>query len=989
VIRRLLLGLLCAGLLTGGEQPVLLPLPELLKLLDAQQEWLLLPLAEYDSLLAAGHDPTPRLAGADACITSATVTAQVVDGREIVMQASFVAINRGTHAALAELFATPPDRLGTVTLAGEPGVLAPGSPVRLLLPGPGRFTGTLRWSVPLHGDLQRRTGLLPLPLAGGLSLLLRGDGRGEALADGLARDGEGWQLVTAAQAVLPLVWLPGGGGDDAPVFGAVHALDVTVQDGPRPVRWAVRLDARRGTPPAVLQVALPQGFTCTRSLSGVSHLSDTATGIAITRSPTADAFVIEGLLADGAPIALPRVQDAAWQNGTVRLASDGLLACSPPPGWRPLGGQPGSAVRIFAVVAPDAGMPVEQLRPDTAMSYSTSTVVAVGTERAMLDQVLLVHAGGTRIFHLPLRLPSGWKPTALHGADCTIPAADDLEAGSLVDIAIPGGLPPGGDMTLMFTAEAPSVHLAMPALVPSARRASHRMLIAAAPGIELAINGLGWRQLVEAEGLPTGARAELRADGPAEAVEISATPRPAAVEIESVCWLLPLKEGTWCRCDLRLMVRDGELDRLELDLPMQRDADMRLIGPGLTLAGDGPFAITAPTPWRGERLLRIEGRLRSDQAERIPSIAARLPAAGRSVVMRRWAALQVPADRDLQLATSAVARSIDADELPAWSTAIPGAAVATAWRLADGDGGGWHTAERALAAVPTGFIDALDISSQVDSTGWRSRVACRIAAAGLAELDLGLPEGAVLEQAAIDAAPAAIRRAGDRLLLALPGRTLVEVVLRYAGTGSGQRLEPPRFAGLPVTRTTWTVAIDPTLHARAVSRPEDMPLTAEHPGSIRSWMGGWSEPSIAAREIGPIAQPQQLVADDPRALQPSKPPEPVRSEPAIALRGHVLNGSRVGVPSAAALELIPLERLRLWDVLGRILAVLTGALVCAISPRTRWLTATMALTAIPVAAALIDWQQPYGPLLAWCEWLPVTVLAGLLVQHLFIGRRAA
>ncbi len=76
------------------EQPVLLPLPELIRLLDAKQEWLLLPQAEYERLIAGGRDPAPRPEGAAAFIASASLRARVVDGREILVEAEFTAINR-------------------------------------------------------------------------------------------------------------------------------------------------------------------------------------------------------------------------------------------------------------------------------------------------------------------------------------------------------------------------------------------------------------------------------------------------------------------------------------------------------------------------------------------------------------------------------------------------------------------------------------------------------------------------------------------------------------------------------------------------------------------------------------------------------------------------------------------------------------------------------------------------------------------------------
>ncbi|MCK6491510.1 MAG: hypothetical protein L6R48_24940, partial [Planctomycetes bacterium] len=440
--------LLAGALLAAAEQPVLLPLPELMKALDPAREWLLLPQADVQALESAAKlAPAPPASGA--FLASASVRARVVDGREVVFTADFTACNRGDGPALAALFAAAPARLGAISLGGQPAVLAPGAPLRLLLPRAGRFAGTLGWSVPLDGDIQRRSERLPLPLAGGLSLQLAGDGRGTAVAAGLVRDGDGWRLAAPAGTALDLAWLPGGSGDgDAPLFGAEQTLTVQMQDGPRPLRWEVRLEARRGSAPATLLVTLPPGFTCTAAQAGVAQLAATAEGLAITRAADAPLIAIDGLLAPGAPVALPRIAGAAWQGGTVALAGDRALACDPPAGWRPRGGS--ATARSFAVAGPDAGMAVTPLAADAGLAVATSTAVAVGPQRATLDQVLTVRAGGTRLFRLPLQLPAGWRATALRGEGALVPAVEDLAPGAALAVELPGGLAPGAELSLLL-----------------------------------------------------------------------------------------------------------------------------------------------------------------------------------------------------------------------------------------------------------------------------------------------------------------------------------------------------------------------------------------------------------------------------------------------------------------------------------------------------------------------------------------------------------
>ncbi|MEK7414803.1 MAG: hypothetical protein AAB263_15925, partial [Planctomycetota bacterium] len=926
-----------------------------------------------------------------AFIASAEISARVIDGRGVEFVADYTAINRSDGPALADLFVTAPEYLGAVSLGHAPAVLAPGNPVRVLVPRAGTFSGVIRWTVPLVGDIQRRTANIPLPLAGGLSLRVVGDGKGSADAHGLAKDGDGWRLVIPPGPMLPFAWLPGGGGDDALVYGVVHMLDVQVQNGPRPLRWAIQLDPKRGTPPSVINVQLPVGFTCSAALTGVARLQPIAGGVEITRSAGSLTCVLEGFLATDAPVALPRIIGAAWQTGRVRLVAAEALSCEPPPGWRPLGTQQDGS-RLFAVTAPDAGMMVSRLLPEAGLAMSSSTAIAVGVERSTFDQVLIIRAGGSRVFRLPLALPAGWKVTAIRSEQGVVPPIDELVPGSTTVIALPAGLAPGTDMTIILAAEMPTQALApaMPAVIHDATRAAHRMLISGAPGVELAIDGSGWRQSPESMSAPAYARAELFSDGDIAPVVVTAKPRAAAVDVDAVCWLLPATEATWCRVDVRLAVRDGELTRLDLGLPLVKDADLRIIGDGLTMTGDGPFTIASAKPWRGERLLRIEGRLRPAAAGRIPMITVTFPSSVRVPVVRRWAALQAPGERDLQIAIGPAARPIDADELPAWANAIPGAAVAVAWRLGDGDAGGWRTADRALAQLPAGFIDALQLASQFGPHGIRTYASCRLAAAGLAELDLALPTGAVLEQVAIDGVPAAVRRDGNRLLLHLPSRTLVHLVVLYVTPLHDGKQAPPGLGGLPVTKTTWQIAVDHSLRAVAMTNPAWMPLAL---GSVQStqriWLSGWRiGGGDVARVGGPNQEAPLPTTGDTRSLLPPPIPQRPRCEPAINLAGQFFVGERIGVPSAAALHLVPITELRQVDVLGRALALIAGLIVCVAPGFVARLIVACAVAAIPLSVALLQWQESFGVALAFCEWLPLVVVVAVVMRRMWSRRRS-
>lgn len=982
MIPRPVLALLLGAMAAAADQPLLLPMPEMLRLLDAKREWLLLPLAEHERLVSAGRDPAPRATGTPAFLSTATVRLRVAGGDMIEAEAGFLAINRSDGPALAELFAEAPHGLGAIVLDGTPAVAASGAPVRILLPRPGLHRGTVRWSARLAGEALRREGRVPLPLAGGLDLHADGDGRGELIASGLERDGDGWRLAGPAPAILPLAWTPARGNGGDLVFGIDHALDVELQDGTAQVRWAMRIDPRRGPPPGRLAIALPDGFTCVRPLEGAQSVTTTAAGAEIVLAPGAETCALECLLAAGRPVALPRVIAAAWQSGVVRLSGPGVLACEPPTGWRPLGVQDSEGGRMFAVSAPDLGMNVSCLSADAGSSLITSATLAVGPADAILDQVITLRAGGTRLFAVDLTLPAGWRPTAMTADGCVAPDPADVPAGATIRLSIPAGLEPGRELSVLLRAEAATASLPAvgPVSVAQAMRASHRLILAAAPGIDLAVVASGWRQADLAPGLPAAARMELLGEGSVPPLGVHASPRQAAVEADAVCWLLPERDGTWVRCDLRLAVRDGEIDRLDLDLPLRRDADLRLEGDRLRLDGDGPFVVVSPAAWRGERLLRIEGRLRQEASGRLPAITMRVPGSDRAVALRRWIVLQSPSEHDLRLAPGPGARSADPDELPAFSAPIPGAEIAAAWRLGDGDAGGYALEPRSLAPMPPGFIDALVIATQVGRDGWRCRAEARLSAAGLDELDLGLPPGSRLESAAVDGAVATVRAVDGRTLLRLPGRTLVQLVLRYAGDGPADGLPPPRLGGLPVTRSEWTVAVDAGLLARVREGPGLMPM---RPIATRNrrWMGGWTAPELSHDRVGPPSAPVLTAPADPRALATTFAPAAPVGDLAMHLDGSIMRGSQTGAPAALGLSTSPMQALLAWDAVGRALAVV-AACAALLAPR---LLVIIAAAAVPAALALVGWQTTCGPLLALLEWLPPVVLV-LVVARLIHQR---
>lgn len=953
---------LLAALVASEAQPLLVPMPELLRRLDPQREWLLMPLADWEALHRRVGMPQPAQPPAPG-LAAARVTVTVAARGVVRAEAELVFENPGRDPALVELFGVQPARIGTVAIAGDPAPLAVGTGVSVLVPGGGRHIGRAAWSVDLGGEPAAAS--LPLPRAAALALQAVVEGGGELHGPGLVRAGGGWVLAGPGPEALTLAWSPGGAGSDAAVWAAEHRLEVAVGDGLRAATWHVRLDARRGPAPAAVVAELPPGFTAVRALRGAVGFAGGSGSVPLTFAAGAGEAVIEGFFAAEAPVRAPRLDGAAWQRSEVAVRGDAPVAAELPAGWRRLADADG-ALR-FAAEAPAEGLRLRRLPPDAGLSIVGSAAVAVGSGRAVRSEHLQIQAGGERIFRLIVRLPGGWRSTALAVAGAAVPPPEDLRPGELA-IDLPSGLAPGGILELTWSAlaEGAALPAVEPLAVAGAARRSSRLLVAAAPGIDLEVAADGWRH-AEAAGAPEGTRAELVADGAAEPVRLVARPRQPVLEADAVAWVLPDPAGAWCRLDLRLAVRDGEITGVAIEAPFAAPGP-RLAGDDLRLDGSGPWMVQAAAPWRGVRLVRLEGRLRPGAALTAPALA--LPDGGRVPLVRHWLALQAPPDGDLAAQPGAGLTAIDADELPGWSAAVPGATVAGAWR---GTGTlAWSAVERGLAPVPAGFIDDLRVDARCTAEATLVRVACRIAAPGLADLDLGLPDGAQLEAVAVDGRPGLLRRDGGAVRLALPGRTLVDVVLRYRLPALTGGLARPRLGGLPVVRSAWRLAVDPLL---AASVPGFAHAGGEPPR--RAWLAGWS-PGVGERLPDPVMvpRPAEDAGGDPRRLAAPAAPPPLDATPGLVLDGWLLARTEVGAAGTVAVRLTPLSALQAGDGLGRVLAGLALLVAAFAGPQLLRLLAAAACAAIPIAIALHLAALPAGPLLALCEWLPLAVALG-------------
>lgn len=996
--------LLLAALAWSGEvrtQPVLLPHDELLKRLDPQHEWLLLPLAEYQALLAASERTATaaRPPPSGAWVGNARVRALLRRDAELLLEAELELVSLQPGPAVVRVFGSLPERLGAVELGGQ-GALAPdglaGS--ALLVPGPGRHQVTLRWQTALGGDEPgQRAAVIALPRCAALDLSLRSETPGTFAAPGLVSDGAGgWRLAQAVGEDWPLAWFPGRQTTDpAAGFAADQELEIELADGPGSFRWTCGLEVLRGAPPTDLLLTLPAGFTATGLGGGVTALAGRPDGgLQLRLAGEVADLELTGVVAAGAAIDLPRLQGALYQPGRVRLVSPQPLDYRPGPGWRAVPPWEGAAGgRCFSVAGPGSPLALTRLAGADALAASDQSRLLVGPGPGdwRLEQTLQVDAGARQLFSLPLRLPVGWRMERLTAQDGVVLALQGLgDAGEVSQI------PAGGTCGLLISGHRPGQPLRLdlvlvpeaaglrrgvaPVVVPGAWRESHVLDLLAAPQVALSAGTAalpaekGWRLDARPQVQGEALRVRLLGEGVCPPVPVETSRRPALCEAQAVGWVHPGAETSWMRLDLRLSVKEGELEELLLQAPFAGDPRC-LAGPFRIEPGSaaGLWRLLSQRPFRGEILLRLEGRLAGSASGAIPVLGLSLPEG--VLPLDQALAFHAAEAADLVIEPGPGCTPLDQDDLPSWSHGFPGTPVLRCLRLLPGgDHGVWHLVERPAAPLPVGFADRCELRSQVRPGLARTLVRLRLAAPGLQALELGLPTGARLLEASLDGSPATVRSGG---VLPLPGRTLMELALLYEedlAPGS-PILRPPTLGGLRCTTTRWELGVEPGLWVRPLAGPADLALSGLPTARRLPW-GGWQEAPWPADEIPGLPPPPRAGTDDPRLLQPVVHPGPGRSEPGLALTGHRFAGSRLGGGAPVRLELTPLAELRRGDGLGRLIALLAGVGLAAATWRLRL---GIGLASACAAAGLHGLGGGSGPLLGFLEWLgPFAVAAGLL-----------
>lgn len=961
-------------------QPRLMPMPDLLKLLDREREWVFLPLADWQALVDAGKRPAPadQVRPTGAWIETARVRGRLDDDL-LVLDADLVACNADTGPARCPLFAVRPPLLGpalSTTVSGaEFLTVASGQGLDLVLPAAGRHSLRLRWSVPL---VEGR-GLVSLPQAVGLDLDLEADRDGRCEAAGLVATGTRTWTATSPSQTIDLTWIPGASAGGTTVWGMDQALRLDLGDAAT-LRWTWigRIDARGGQVPAQIDLRLPADWVATGTV-GNGWLSTDETGL-VTVGGGGEVLSIEGYCAADARIDLPAISGAAWQGGIIALAGRGPRDWIAPATWIPLAqDEAGFAYRLSG---PQAGFTWRDSADPRPLREHTEHRFAAGPDRWTLVSDLHLTGAATPRFDLPLHVPTGWRLSE-HQASVGLRLVQEGTGLRLVSVH---GLDADQTLHLRLHLEREATEAVTALDLPRLDLPGHRehlLRLLAAPGLSLTIDAdPRWREATpEAKD-----QARLRSAAAPPPLRVQVRPDPPTVQAEAVVYLQVLDDRTpptiWARLDLRLAVHEGNLDTVILDLPLIHGSERLSAGAGLLLRrhADGRLALVGATPWRGERLVRIEGRLMTTSAT---GVAAPVPvlsdAGGRILPLQTRIALQVSGDLDLRARPDAATDVGDEDHLPTWSQPLPGDPVLTTWRVSGAAAGSFDLLRRDLVEPPTGFVHGLRLRSQVAPSGIRTRCAFRLSAPQAATLALGLPRDSSLVAATIDGQAVAVRSEGSDLVIPLPGRTQVDVVLHYrqGPPTTDLDLRLPRLGDLPVIDTAWVAAFDPSWLVRPHQDAEALPLRPRHDGATRPWFATWIPATVAGD--GPRPAPV-VVADpvDPRRLPgPAATATPGPAHADLGLLGSLWEGSLGGEARLRA-SLVPIDGLRTWDRLGALAGVALGGLLVW-HRRTRTAVA-LGVSGLALAAVLHALGHGLGPLLALGEWLGPAVILALILR---------
>jgi hypothetical protein len=929
-------------------QPLVLPMADLLARLDPATPWQFLPLADWQRLRAlAATRAAPAAWTPDGAWTGGVAHLHIQDGW-VHGRAEMTAVARGDRLPIQFALGDEPSYLA---IDGRPALVDADAQehgivwITGLTPGPCRVTWT--WATRISDPAE-----VAVPMPAGLTAVrITAQEPLQIAGERVVADGDGWRWLP--DGTVATLRLRAGSREGGPaVWGIRQDLALTWQDSEGLGTWNLIPVAYRGQVPDEVEVRLPAGWTVLPTVE--APVAGVAPGVVRLR-PGLWRVQVDPRGA----LAAPQIAGAVHQG--LRAVVRGARV-EPGPGWTADGDgwriPAGSPGRIRA------GEPVQPARWQAQASVDPDTWIA--QERIVLRpgvplaRLVLTPPAGWRIRNLEM---PGWQPD--QDLDLSRPGAP---------VTVTTAAPLTGPLTVGVILAAEDVGDAVawhPLRIDGAVAEPTPVTVRWGDDLDVgAVAGPGWR-VVQAEPL------DLMAVEPGRPLHLRRAVRPLHGQAEAVVYVLPAASlgqegGDWARLDLRLMVHAGRPARLHID-GLAWDEVRPPAGWAATRAAER-LELTPPQPWRGERLLRIEGRLRAGVTALPPAVRL-VDAAGQGVpAAPPFLVLQSGGLAEVAPVAGDGARS--EDDLPAWSRPMPGAPVVAVersgparspWR--------WSTVRRSLATMPAGVVADAHARVQVSPDRVRLWWRASVAAPGADALPVILPAGAELRAATCDGRPAVIR-AGTPPRLVLPSaRTTLCLLVDLPAPGGALALRAPDL-GLAVTGTRWQVAVEGGLLARPWAAPDAVALV----GLQEPWPAGPLGIGGAVERLDAMPRPAEPAADhDPRRLRPAAVPPPVDQEPMLDLQGVLAQGQGGGAP-VLRLTLVEREAVRTAQRFGWVLALVIGVIL-GWSWRAR-AALLVGLGAILAALALRLLGDPWGPLLPALDLLPFALLLGILLARI-------
>jgi len=570
----------------------------------------------------------------------------------------------------------------------------------------------------------------------------------------------------------------------------------------------------------------------------------------------ADAYADTGILALYAPSGAEIAVEAS--AGLQEVApGDGCLGPGIDTGETVDGGA--TIARAYAYASPDARVTV-RVTPLRLVFETQSTLLAlVGETNVSIAGVLRAGVREGRLHRLALDVPAPWKLTLLEerSAEGAAPHAiaytvrEGAES-SRVEVLLGRAVGRGGFIDLQARLEHPTfgenrvwertdLALALP-LCPGAERNRCDLGIAIPPSLDAQMGALSqWRTLeageIEARGLGAMAGeqglaliAALTTRAPAPALGFTLVRRAPRGEYQAVTHLLALERVLRVRVDFRLTAVDRPLGSIFVRLPA-------IAGPNTVILGDGIKEIEPDpegrivrfgVPWLGTRQFRVEFDAPREGDGEFPVPVVAVEAAKGAAVFggERLLVLQSQGPVELGAPAPEGLTPADVDDVPEFAEPWRIGRVLSAYRFkARGEPGTLRCVVHGRAPVLQRLVRRMMLATTIGREGvTRTQAELLLAYSRDQDFRVELPPGARVLGVTVNGEP--IRTviskpaaaAANTIAVPLPPQSYATVTVTYervggAGAALGRsgvwREQAPRFPGMPVGETVWSVSYPP------------------------------------------------------------------------------------------------------------------------------------------------------------------------------------